>query len=189
MTARDCLAHTHALILYQIIRLLDGDISARGSAERALPDLENSALVLLNYVNWDIEEAGSELPMYPMAPTKTFWHDWIFQESIRRTLLITFYFTQAYRVLAGQKSVACDGKLGLCHSWTLSAHLWNAMTPLAFADAWQHKKHFILRYSDFAEVWNGARAEDIDNYGRIFISSYLGVEEAEGWFASRGGKL
>ena len=188
-TARDCLAHTQALLLYQIIRLFDGDIAARASAERAIPAVENSALILLNHVQWDVEGNPPDLPFHPIAPTKAFWTDWILQESIRRTLLLTFYLTQAYRVLSGQKGLACDGRLGLCHSWTLSAHLWHARSPLAFADAWKNKKHFVLRDSNFAEIWDGALAEDIEAFGRIFITSYLGIEEAEGWFMSRGGRL
>lgn len=189
VTARDCLAHTHALLLYQIIRLFDGDIAARASAERILPALENSALALLNHVNFDIDTPGRELPLFPLAPTKTFWVEWIYQESARRTLLFTFFFMQAYRILSRTKGLTCDGQLGLCHSWTLSSYLWQAKTPMAFAEAWKNKKHFVITNARFGEVLEEAMADDVDTYGKIFITSLLGIEEAEGWFGSRGGKL
>lgn len=189
VTPLDCLAHTQALILYQIIRLYDGDIGARVSAERIIPAIEASAMSLFSFAQFDIDTAAISLPIFPIAPTKTFWQDWILQESLRRTLLFSFYFVQTYRIVAGCKILQCDGRLGLCHSWTLSAHLWNAMTPLSFAEAWGDKNHYVVTNAIFSEVLDQAQAEDIDTFGRIMISSLLGRDEAEGWFASRGGKL
>lgn len=188
LTARACLAHTQALILYQIIRLFDGDITARACAERSISDLETSAMALLAHVNFDIENPAA-LPLFPLAPTKMFWHDWIFQESSRRTLLLTFYFLQAYRILSGQKGLHCDGRLGLCHSWTFSAHLWGARSAVEFAEAWGGKRHFVVNSGRFEEVLDKVGADDVDVFGKIFLSSFLGIDETEGWFASKGGML
>ncbi|KAF7560749.1 hypothetical protein G7046_g3408 [Stylonectria norvegica] len=186
---RECLAHTQALVLYQIIRLFDGDIRARGHAERTIPALEASALTLLGHVDFENESLESVLPLFPLASTKAFWNNWILQESTRRTLLFTFYFLQAYRILNGHRGLSCDGRLGLIHSWTLSAHLWHADTPLAFSEAWRNKNHFVITDAYFNDVLEEAKADDIDTYGKIFISSFMGIEEAQGWFASRGGSL
>ncbi|KAH7176629.1 hypothetical protein EDB81DRAFT_875430 [Dactylonectria macrodidyma] len=191
-TPIDCLAHTQALLLYQIIRLFDGDISARVSAERDLPAVESSGIALFAHTKFDHYPPSTELPLFPIAPTKTFWQDWILNESIRRTLLFTFYFLQAYRIISLQKGLKCDGKLGLCHSWTVSAHLWAARTPLEFADVWKNKKHFVVTnacFNDLGGPLQDAMADDIDTYGKIFITSLVGIDEAKGWFASRGGSL
>ncbi|TVY61865.1 Transcription factor gsfR2 [Fusarium oxysporum f. sp. cubense] len=189
ITPLDCLAHTQALILYQIIRLYDGDIGARTSAERIIPAIEASAMSLFSYAQFDIEGTPGTLPLYPIAPTKAFWQDWILQESLRRTLLFSFYLVQTYRIMSGCKMLQCDGRLGLCHSWTLSAYLWNAMTPLGFAEAWRDKDHYVVTNAIFNGVLAEAEADDIDVFGKIMISSLLGRDEAEGWFASKGGKL
>ncbi|KAF4976218.1 hypothetical protein FZEAL_7081 [Fusarium zealandicum] len=189
ITPLDCLAHTQALLLYQIIRLFDGDITARASAERIIPAIEASAMSLFSHVQFDLDGRSSALPLFPVAPTKTFWMDWALQESLRRTLLFTFYFLQCYRTLAGYRGLQCDGRLGLCSSWTLSAHLWYTRTPLEFAEAWTNKKHFVVTNAVFGEVLREAMADDVDVFGKILISSLMGVDEAEGWFASRGGKL
>lgn len=184
------MAHTQALCLYQIIRLFDGDVAARRSAEILIPSLENSALQLLNYVRFDDDlSALPELPLYPIQPTKDIWEDWILQESARRTALVTFFFLQAYRFMLGFVGLQCDGKLGLCHSWTLSAQLWNAKTAVEFAHAWSARQYFVVTNGQFAEILQEAKAEDVDTFGRIWISSLLGIEETEGWFASRGGSL
>ncbi|KAK7425851.1 hypothetical protein QQZ08_007701 [Neonectria magnoliae] len=188
-TPRDCVAHTQSLLLYEIIRLFDGDIGARACAERDLGAVETSAIALFAHAKFDLDPASKEMPMFPIAPTKTFWLDWVLQESIRRTLLLTFYFLQAYRILTRQKGLQCDGKLGLCHSWTVSAHLWGARSPLAFAEAWKSRKHFVVTNAVFNEMLEEATADDVDTYGKIFITSLMGIDEAEGWFASRGGSL
>ncbi|KFA80982.1 hypothetical protein S40288_00814 [Stachybotrys chartarum IBT 40288] len=189
---RELLARTQALVLYQIIRFFDGNISCRAAAERTVPFLEDCAMTLMQHVQFDNDPSAQpcELPLYPLAPTKAFWKDWVFHESARRTLLFTYYFLQTYRLLANPKELhACDGRLGLCSSWTLSAHLWNASTPLEFAKAWRDSKHFVVTNAQFGAVLQEAQADDVDAFGKIFITSLLGIEEAEGWLASRGGTL
>jgi hypothetical protein len=188
-TLLEILAHTQSLILYQTIRLFDGDIHARASAERIIPEVEESAMCLLAHVRFDLEPPTKELPLYPLAPTKDFWNDWILQESARRTVLFCFFFLQAYRLVSGQRGLECDGRLGLCHSWTLSAYLWTASTPVQFGKAWKEKRHFVVTDAQFGEVLSAAQADDVDRFGRMWISSLLGMEEAEGWFVSRGGAL
>lgn len=151
---------------------------------------------LLAYTRFDIDSPidadGNptiELPLYPLAPTKAFWSDWILQESARRTTLFAFFFLQTYRLLAGHQGLQCDGKLGLCHSWSMSAHLWMADTPVQFATAWKDKNHFVVTDAQFGQVLAEAKAADVDRFGRMWISALLGIEEAEGWFMARGGGL
>jgi hypothetical protein len=200
------LARTQALILYHIIRVFDGDIAARAAAERTQSALEDSAMDLLMHVDFNCPSpqkepataataeasaavAAGQLPMCPLGSTRQFWRDWIVQESGRRTLLFTFFFLQAYRVISGQPVGGCDGRLGLCHSFTMSASLWHAESPLAFARAWYQGRHLIVENTDFSVVLSQAKAEDVDAYGRIILTSLIGKDEAEVWFAARGGSL
>lgn len=217
----ESLAHTQSLLLYHIIRIFDGDISARASAERTQAALEDSAMSLIVHVDFNCPTPEKEacaaaessaaamtatskasatsgqqqqhcqerLPLYPLAPTRQFWHEWILQESGRRTLLFTFFFLQAYRILSGQRVDGCDGRLGLCHSFTLSASLWHAESSLAFGKAWRERKHVVIDNTDFQIAFGQAQADDLDLFGRMMLTSVIGVDEAEGWFASRGGSL
>jgi hypothetical protein len=63
------------------------------------------------------------------------------------------------------------------------------MTPLSFAEAWKEKNHYVVTNAVFNDVLDEAKADDIDIFGKIMISSLLGRDEADGWFASKGGKL
>jgi hypothetical protein len=186
------LAHTQSLILYHIIRLLDGDIRARASAERQLPTLEDSAFALLAYVNFDevipntFTKDKDTLPLYPIGPAKAAWREWILHESARRTFLFALYFIQAYRIIAGSEPPHCDGRLTLCRLLTVSASLWEAKDAVSFARAWNQRRFYVIRDCTFDGILREGRAEDVDAFGRMLMSSAMGIEEAEGWFASRG---
>ncbi|PTB41771.1 uncharacterized protein TrAFT101_009614 [Trichoderma asperellum] len=190
-TPMDSLAHTQALLLYQIIRLFDGDISARASGERLIPILETSAIGLLAHVVFDTEaNCPDRFAECCVATLSDLWKDWIFQESARRTLLFTFFFLQAYRLLTGSQNLyQCDGRLGLCHSWMVSEHLWQAETALEFRDAWRQKNHFLVIDGQFTAVLSEAKAADVDLFGKMLLSAAMGIPELEAWFASRGGSL
>lgn len=191
-TPLESLARTQALLLYHIIRVFDCDIATRASAERTQSALEDSAMALLAHVNFDVGAQlppSTELPLHPLAATRAFWRDWVFQESGRRTLIFTFFLLQAHRVLSGQPVSSCDGRLGMCHSFTLSAPLWHARSPVEFARAWSETSHLVVVNASLGKVMGEARAHHVDLFGKIVLTSIVGVDEAEGWFASRGGSL
>ncbi|PNP51196.1 hypothetical protein THARTR1_08100 [Trichoderma harzianum] len=174
-----------------IIRLFDGNISARASGERTIPILETSAIGLLAHVIFDTEgNCSDRFSECCLATLSDLWKDWIFQESARRTLLFTFFFLQAYRVLTGSQNLyQCDGRLGLCHSWMVSEHLWQAETALDFRNAWRQSNHFLIIDGQFTVMLSEAKAGDVDLFGKMLLSAAVGIPELEAWFASRGGSL
>ena len=190
-TPLESLARTQALLLYHIIRIFDGDIAARADAERTQSALEDSAMALLNGANFDFaaQHPDAELPLFPLGPTRNFWHDWIYKESARRTLLFTLFLLQMYRVLSGQPTAPCDGCLGVYNSFTFSAPLWHARSAVEFTRAWEETRHLVVINGALEKVFNEARAHHADMFGKILLTSLIGVDEAEGWFASRGGSL
>ncbi|GKZ24251.1 hypothetical protein AbraIFM66951_002290 [Aspergillus brasiliensis] len=187
-TALEALAHTQSLILYQIMRLFDGDIHARLSAEPLIPLLETSAFNLLNYIYFPTAELDTTIttPIDVIMPS---WSEWVYQESARRTALFTFYLVQIYRLVTGENNLSCDGRLGLIHSWYLSAPLWNAQTAFDFAVAWNEHQHFVVCNGDFGHVLENARPSDVDVFGRMLLSTVFGIDQAKAWFYSRGAIL
>jgi len=195
------LARLHALLLYQIMRMLDGDIVARASAECAIPALESAAFSLFGMIRFDDGSAGSlpeggevvsdqdSLPILPETDPN-FWQDWLFQESGRRSLVLTFFFIQAQEILTGRRNPGiCDYNLSLCRSWTMSSHLWSAQNPVDFAIAWREKRQFTIMGGSFAHVLRDAEPEDVDKFGRMMMVSVLGIDEASMWFYRKGGVL
>lgn len=93
-------------------------------------------------------------------------------------------------MLTGSQGLnSCDGRLGLCHFWTVSEHLWQAETALEFRDAWQQENHFLVVDGQVAVVLSEAKAGDVDVFGKMLISAAVGIPELEAWFTSRGGSL
>ncbi|OHE91863.1 hypothetical protein CORC01_12871 [Colletotrichum orchidophilum] len=186
----EILARLHAVLLYQIIRLFDGDISMRASAQNTLSSLEHTIVALLPFVKWERgQPATGPAQDFSTCPTKDFWQEWIFQESARRTIFFTCFFLVAYSVLVDTLANGCEEKYVFCQSWTMSAHLWKAPNVVDFAIAWKEKQHFVITKQCFDEALRDAAADDIDEFGKILMVGALGIEDARLWFYNRGGSL
>ncbi|KAJ5105305.1 hypothetical protein NUU61_002652 [Penicillium alfredii] len=185
----DILARTQAIILYKIMHLFDGNTRSHFAIESLSAALDSSAMSLHGYLHFPDPSHPTQLFPTSMEPIMNFWDTWIFQESAWRTVLLTLYFHQVYNVLQGRIPTVCDGKLGLTHAWYLSAHLWNSQSAFDFAIAWMEKPHFVVYDADFSSVLCDAQPSDVDVFGRMWLVTLLGIDEAKAWFYSRGALL
>ncbi|GKT51458.1 transcription factor IIIA [Colletotrichum spaethianum] len=183
------LARLQATLLYQIIRLFDGDISMRASAQQTLPALDSAMLSLQPFIRWDRGQPETgPAEDHSTYPTKETWHEWIFQESARRSIFFACFLLVTYNVLIG-KIPGCQESHFICQSWTLSASLWKAPDVVDFAVAWREKRHFVVTKGNFDDILRDAAADDVDLFGRILIVGAMGIDEARLWFHNRGGSL
>ncbi|KAI0477588.1 hypothetical protein GGR56DRAFT_692283 [Xylariaceae sp. FL0804] len=124
--AREVLARTHALLLYQAMLFLDPGSShaARAAADRTCAALAESAAALARHVRRDDPGPGSGardenstststsstststtstttnfIPLYPLATARAAFRDWTFQESLRRTLFVAVFYLQMQAAL------------------------------------------------------------------------------------------
>lgn len=187
----EILARTHALILYQIMLLFDGDIRSQATADGILTTLESSAITILRSLFIPDHMESIDLFSLSMDPIGEFWDLWVLQESARRTVLFTFYFINIFKLLQANAPVQCNGKYGLIgdHALYLSAHLWKAQNAFDFAVAWAERKHFIVYNLDFSSALQNAQPGDLDVFGRMLLVTLLGIDEAKAWFHVRGAIL
>ncbi|OKP11718.1 hypothetical protein PENSUB_2790 [Penicillium subrubescens] len=185
-TLIELLARAHALLLYQIMRLFAGDVRSYATANSLFGTLESTVVALCDSLYFPDPSESTELLPLSMDPIIEFWEWWALQESARRTMLLTFYFIQIYKVLRGDIPVHCDGKLGLSHSWYLSAQLWNSQSAFDFAVAWAEKDHFVVRDLDFTAILENAQPDDVDLFGRMLMVTLLGIDGAKAWFYAKG---
>lgn len=188
-TLVEILARTHALLLYQIMHLFDGDIRSHATAQTLFTALESSVLLLLACLEFPDRTKSIDLRPLSMQPIVDFWESWVLHESARRTVLFTFYFIQIYKLLQGDRQLQCDGKLGLDHAWYLSAYLWNAQSAFDFAVAWAESQHFIIDNLDFSWALSHAQPGDVDQFGRMLLVTVLGIDGVKAWFHTRGACL
>ncbi|KAM7203423.1 hypothetical protein V8F20_004017 [Naviculisporaceae sp. PSN 640] len=135
-----------------------------------------------------LEPRPQQVPVRPACPRRAFWDTWIFEESARRTWILTYFLIQMYRLLKGNVPVNCDGKL-THHPFTVSAHLWQAPDALSFATAWKTKEHFMVKNGNFTAVFEHANGDDVGTFGKLLITTMIGVDETRHWLQSRGGDL
>ncbi|PKS07190.1 hypothetical protein jhhlp_005790 [Lomentospora prolificans] len=188
----EALARCQALLIYHLMGLLDGDIQFRASAEQTCHSVRQAAKSLVDVISaYETQynlTSTRELPLFPITETETFWRAWLFAESARRTALLSFHFLLIYEIMTEKRPVSCEDAM-LCERWTLSTFLWKAQTPVDFAVAWRSKKHLIVRCVSFEETIREAEPDDLDEFGRMLLTSFMGQEQTRGWFASKGGKL
>ncbi|CRG89074.1 hypothetical protein PISL3812_06109 [Talaromyces islandicus] len=189
-TPLECLARVHALILYQTIRLFDDDVSCRLAAEVAMPSLRTAVVALLPHANFeDTLALRNVATRFLSSPEGDFWQTWVFEESTRRTMLLSNYLTRIWEVLRGDRGLTCDQKLGFSHCWYVSSQLWEAKSPHEFAVAYADKSRFLIRDMDFTDLLVHGQPEDVDMFGKIMLTGRLGLDTAQEWFATRGAML
>lgn len=211
-SAIDCLARLQALILYQTIRLFDNDASARLAADLTMPALRSSLAHFLEnvYLEDSLMHIGNfsmnsllEEPLLSSSAKRDFWQSWIFEESARRTIFLAYFLIRLWEVISlfskidnntdnnnKRGPIECDGKPGMSHHyWYMSSHLWEARTRYEFALAYAEKNRFLIRDLDFNEFLALGEPGDVDMFGKMVLSTAIGVEALRRWFLERGSVL
>ncbi|KAK4221578.1 hypothetical protein QBC38DRAFT_376873 [Podospora fimiseda] len=188
----ELIANCQALLLYQIMRILEGDFHTMTLAEQTTPLLEDAALMLMDRViKFETPPLPSaSLEFVPLDATRKYWEEWVMQESARRTFVTILFFVQTYRLLRGIMPSGCEGKLaGRSCVFTVGSGVWNAMGPVEFAKAWGEGRRWVILNTCFHDIINHARGEDLDTFNKMVLSSIWGIEETKAWLSMSGGCL
>jgi Fungal Zn(2)-Cys(6) binuclear cluster domain len=169
----DLLASTQALLLYQIMRLFDGDIRQRA-------DAESHETILISWTEQLLARVvQGPLTMDPGALSqdsisKSSWNDWIFEESCRRTILTSFMLQGTYSFLKfGYDNVT--GKVNrLC--FTAQAALWNARSEYHWRETSKEKHHFKVTIGEWDSAMEGVKPEDLEELGIMIQVLYKGID-------------
>ena len=169
------LASVQALLLYQIIRLLDGDVRQRA-------DAESDEAVL---ISWNEQLQGriqppslsSELESLSDlqgAMTISSWQDWILSESVRRTVLTCYLLQGAYSFLKfGYDKVS--GKVDKL-SFTAQSALWNAPSEYHWREALKSANPLEVTLGQWDDVMDSAQPTDFEELGVMILAAYKGMD-------------
>ncbi|KAI1643939.1 uncharacterized protein F4817DRAFT_348403 [Daldinia loculata] len=176
LTPREKLARVHALLVYQTIRMLDGNATLGQQADEDVPLLEawNGELRkirdnLEDFAELDVAEIRNKPPES--------WERWLFAESVRRTYVICAALAHFWSLLKGQRIPTDLGDWQYVHRWTLSRHLWAATNPLEFQRAWKEKPMWIISAFYFDEFLRTGKGDDVDDFALAFLTLSFGVNE------------
>jgi hypothetical protein len=181
-SAMEQLASVQALTLYQIIRLFDGDIRQRADAERA--DSTLNAWTKQLKLRLQRLSGTSQTDNPPaLSLTTDSWRSWLFTESLRRTLIISFSVQGLY----------CFLKNGWddCHhefedlSFYAQRALWAAPSEHYWQQALKQHPMLPLRFSNWDEDIADATPADIEDLGMIMMALMKGVDYCQAWVGER----
>lgn len=207
------LSRTQALLVFQIIRLFDGDIRSRADAEADSSTLLKWSYQLMHRaasVSSNIDpgqrDSGDDLSQQQPSPTaKTYphtlslqsdgtvastWRAWVLSESIRRTWIIATLTEAAYAILK-HGFATCPGTI----SFTSRAGLWDATSPQQWLSrlggdetgyrALSEDHGFPLTCADVPGLLTEAQPDQIDDLTHKLIIYSVGCEEWNDWKESR----
>jgi hypothetical protein len=176
MSLTEQLASVQALCLYQIVQLFDGDIALRSQAEAAGPVLDRWLRRLKCHAK-PVSDALRNAIHTESAHDA--WWAWVFDECVRRTLIVGFSIEGLYSFLK--------------NGWDASHHdfaelgfyaqraLWTAPSEYFWLAALQ--EHLLLPV--WFRTWESdtaqAQPSDMEELGMIMMGFIKGVDYCRHW--------
>lgn len=155
---KELLASVQALMLFHIIQLFDGDIRQRSIAERNLDTLR----AWTTRLQVQAEDLGHA----------TSWQEWIFAESIRRTVIFSVLIDSLYSSL--KLGYCTHAKLLSMLPFTSGSRLWNHTTSVAWSAESSQGSDVVL-YGDFSMAWeNGRVMGELDDFQKLLLIPCVG---------------
>ncbi|XXH05310.1 hypothetical protein Hte_011735 [Hypoxylon texense] len=183
------LARVHALFVYQMIGLFDGDIALRAIAESHMSTLtiwvaemwENAELdaSIHTLVLDDAFSSGGEVVATAPAHEHAAWRRWMVSESIRRAwLLVTI--TQSIYELFRTGWTQCAGSV----NWTTRAGLWDAPDQYSWSRLVTAGSGPLFVPSLCADLlYEEAAPSDVDEFAHAILVVQFGLENMAKWKA------
>uniref|UniRef100_A0A093VBB6 Uncharacterized protein n=1 Tax=Talaromyces marneffei PM1 TaxID=1077442 RepID=A0A093VBB6_TALMA len=178
----DHLARVQALLIYQIIRLFDGDPRSRIMAESLIPVLSHwckqmldSALLSSQYVNSAISSTNAKTKANIEKKLNSDWNAWILAESVRRTWLVAGHMQCIYQLLS-YGITACPGGL----MFTTRAGLWQAESAYEWWAKCKGKDALFCPSLESGKyLLKPGVADDVDDFGSLYKVMVFMLETLE----------
>ncbi|KAI1372381.1 hypothetical protein F4677DRAFT_432719 [Hypoxylon crocopeplum] len=187
----DHLARVHALFVYQMIGLFDGDITLRATAESHMSTLmgwveemwhsaEFDASIYSTMVALEKDACNRENGSTAVAGNETTtWRRWIVLESIRRAWLLVV-ITQSIYQLFKDGWTQCAGSV----NWTTRAGLWDAPDQYSWSKLVMGGPGPLFVPSLRADLlYKEATPAEVNEFGHAILIAEFGLEKMAKWKA------
>lgn len=182
LSAIEQLASTQALILYQIIRLFDGDIRQRADAERADTILNEWTQQLKPRME-RINSASEDERGVAVLTEATSWQSWVFAESLRRTVLISFSVQGLYCFLKNRWDDSHHEINRL--SFYAQKALWDAPSEYYWRSAAKECNALPVCFSSWDADMMHAKPSDMEDLSITMMALIKGVDECSQWVGTK----
>lgn len=171
-----CLVRVQALLVYQAIRLYDGDIRARAQAEKASPVLKVWAKEMLSCAFQSSQYVRFFSPKNHVVDQNEAWKSWVLAESVRRAWIAVFVIESTYLLMKGE-AASCAGHV----LFTARKGLWSARSATAWKKAQKDCDPLFYDHCDGQDIFEKATKEEVDEYALWALRCSAGVEAFENW--------
>lgn len=194
------LARVQALLAYQIMGLLDGDIHQRATAEERMETL----MTWLEQMVESVRTASVSVPsdggvdisavakglglgikdiltndqpvLHDITQEEVVWHIWIFAESLRRTWTIVQGLNTTYHALKKGWAI-CPGSMKI----TAGQGVWDAPSSHAWAKVLRETNIWFTEGTDAEVLFTQAMPSEVDDFTRSCMEITYGMERMERW--------
>jgi hypothetical protein len=162
-TPLELLAAVQSLLVFQMIRLFDGDIRQRTLAEEAEPTLDK----------WTQElRDRTEQEILTTTANAASWRAWLFAESVRRTIVMSYMLKGTYSLV---KYGHCTmGAAITALSFTAQRALWAASSTFEWSSAVRDTPSLWIQNMSFNPVLEIGKSWDLDDFGIVMMVMYKG---------------
>ena len=179
LSAVEQLASLQALIIYQIIRLFDGDIRQRADAERANTILDEWTQQIKPRMERINSVTGDDGVLPTLTVTADSWRRWIYAESLRRTVLVSFSVQGLYCFL---KNGWDDSHHEINHlSFYAQRALWDAPSEHYWRSTMMEVAALPVRFGSWDSDMMYAKPSDMEDLGMTMMVLMKGVDECRQW--------
>ncbi|KAI1647000.1 uncharacterized protein F4817DRAFT_113804 [Daldinia loculata] len=187
----DHLARVHALFVYQMIGLFDGDIVLRVEAESRISTLMSWVAEMWDSAELDASlystilaleqdvSSSEDTPAVAPADETAAWRRWILSESIRRAWLVVTITQSIYQLFKTGWS-QCSGSV----NWTPRAGIWDAPDQYSWCKLVTSGSGPLFVPSLRADVlYKEASPSEVDEFGHAVLIAQFGSESMTKWKA------
>lgn len=185
----DQLARVHALMVYQVIGLFDGNIRSRYLAEGRMQILDRWLLQMVECASCGIYPVHNPLNLLDMTDlglpspnkgpnnTENLWRAWILAESVRRTWQIGKGLQLVYLLLQ-QGWAYCPGGT----MFTTREGVWEADSAFSWEKICAEFDVRLVQRFEIERHFTDASPADINEFGKMMLESTFGTERMEKWY-------
>ncbi|KAK5452274.1 hypothetical protein LTS15_007340 [Exophiala xenobiotica] len=180
------LARVQALFVYEFIRLFDGSVRVRASAEQQLPTLRRWVIQMWEAVRQYRGEDRS-LGHYPSQWTTTefdreydtaseMWQLWLLTESVRRSHIIINTITNVYQTMT-KGWADCDGAV----MFTARRGLWEADSAVKWCGLCCANSPLLVPSLQPGPLISQYAAEEVDDFAKMLWTFLVGTDKIQCW--------
>lgn len=180
------LARVQALFVYEFIRLFDGSVRVRASAEQQLPILRQWVTLMWEAVKKYRGEDRS-LSHHPFQWTPSefdreydtsseIWQLWILTESARRSHIVIDTIVNIYQIMT-KGWAECSGGV----MFTARHGLWEAESAVKWLELSRAKPPLLVPSLQPGPLISRYAAEEVDNFAKLLWTFLVGTDKIQCW--------